>query len=833
MKKIILLKYLRFFLCYNFIIVATWSLRSQTLLWTEDFSSSVPTGWATINAGSGNNWVANSTTNPYNGSYCATYPYHSTNSANAWLFTTAVNMSAGSTYRIEFYQRVRSASYPEKLKVTVGNGQTVASQTVTLYDNNNLTNTTYTNRVSTDFIPSTSGTYYFGFNCYSAANMYDLHIDNVRVYESTPPTPAFSNFPTGTGAIAFNTCRSANSTPVFAVTMGGAANRVVIELNTNSSFTGTAYTSTISGSYSASTKYDIVTTTPIPVGTYFCRVKSSNNGGSTWTSYSSDLWVYTYDVAPYGFHHTAKEQFDTPNSSLAYSTTSGWDNFISTSDNSTANNASDDYFLLGQGSSSVALSSNSDQYLTEGSSNYSGASYSFLTIGSYYLSGQLDDYQGFRFQNPRIPNACTILSASLTAFAHHTGGEPSPSNSNPLYLKIRGADQDNCNAWANSTNSSTGDPKNRTRTTAGTTWTITSTWSDLSAQISPDIKTLIQPIVSRAGYNPSTPSAIGVIVDYDGSSHSSANRHRYFATGSRGTAYRGILQTTFNDFYNELSSPSFSLASVYGATQWDKLYFTNDETGCGSCDITYYVYNASTNALIASGGTSPINLGSAASSVYVTARIYRSNTGTFTPKGLDFTLTVNSSILPVDLISFIGNCDKNKKSFSWSTLSEKNNKVFVIEKSIDGITYIEDGKVAGNNNSSNKKDYHYTSPNSNNEYVYFRLKQEDFDGNFKYFKALYLSCEDGENASTHTNIFPNPTSGILNISSDKMTPGINYEIQIFDLLGKLIHKISLSSEYRLQLLPIDVSGLNNNIYLITISNPQTGEVIEHTKFVKE
>jgi hypothetical protein len=104
-------------------------------------------------------------------------------------------MVQGNTYRLEFYQRVGQAEYREYLKVTVGTAQTVASQTTTLlnYTLPDLTNELYINRTAPEYTCTATGTYYFGFQCYSNANQYYLMIDNVRIYETvlaTPPLPA-------------------------------------------------------------------------------------------------------------------------------------------------------------------------------------------------------------------------------------------------------------------------------------------------------------------------------------------------------------------------------------------------------------------------------------------------------------------------------------------------------------------------------------------------------------------------------------------------------------------------------------------------------------------
>lgn len=183
---------------------------SQDLIYTQDFSSTFPpTGWKITNAGSGNNWTLySSTTYAYNGAYCMQYIYNTIYAANTWAFMQGISMTAGNTYRVEFYQRVRSASYPEKMKVTVGNAQTVVAQTTTLLDLPSLTNTSYTNRITIDYIPTVSGTYYFAFNCYSADDMYVLYVDNIRVYEKIscplPESVSTSNIQSASATLSWS-----------------------------------------------------------------------------------------------------------------------------------------------------------------------------------------------------------------------------------------------------------------------------------------------------------------------------------------------------------------------------------------------------------------------------------------------------------------------------------------------------------------------------------------------------------------------------------------------------------------------------------------------------
>lgn len=153
--------------------------------YTQSFDGALfpPVGWSLINAGSGNQWTR-STASPYAGAASMLYSYNSTNAANAWAFTPGIELQNGQTYRVSFYQKVEDATYPEKLKVTVGNAATVAAQTTTLWDNaggTELTNEFYQLRVAyfTNTLPT--GIFYFAFNCYSDADQWNLYVDEVKI----------------------------------------------------------------------------------------------------------------------------------------------------------------------------------------------------------------------------------------------------------------------------------------------------------------------------------------------------------------------------------------------------------------------------------------------------------------------------------------------------------------------------------------------------------------------------------------------------------------------------------------------------------------------------
>ena len=171
----------------------------------EGFNGTIfpPTCWSVINAGTGNTW-GRSTSNTYEGTGVMYYPYNSSNAANAWAFTPPVSMTAGNTYILSFYERVYSASYPEKLKVTIGSSASVAAQTTTLWDNaggTSLTNTTYVH-YTVNYNATATGTMYFAFNSYSDIDEWNLYVDKVTVTMKPPVDLALTSFQQTSGMSA-------------------------------------------------------------------------------------------------------------------------------------------------------------------------------------------------------------------------------------------------------------------------------------------------------------------------------------------------------------------------------------------------------------------------------------------------------------------------------------------------------------------------------------------------------------------------------------------------------------------------------------------------------
>lgn len=166
-----------------------------TYPYVQNFDQAVPPalplGWSVINANADaytwETYAGNADTAPNS----MRIRYNASLAMNDWLIMPPLQLTAGTPYQLLFSYRANSATYPEALKVAWGSAPNAAGLTNVLFDNNNITNVTYT-QASALFTPTANGTYYLGFHGYSAVNMFYLYMDSVTLQEVIetldPPT---------------------------------------------------------------------------------------------------------------------------------------------------------------------------------------------------------------------------------------------------------------------------------------------------------------------------------------------------------------------------------------------------------------------------------------------------------------------------------------------------------------------------------------------------------------------------------------------------------------------------------------------------------------------
>ncbi|MFT4833980.1 MAG: hypothetical protein ACI8WP_000737 [Flavobacteriaceae bacterium] len=172
--------------------------------------------------------------------------------------------------------------------------------------------------------------------------------------------------------------------------------------------------------------------------------------------------------------------------------------------------------------------------------------------------------------------------------------------------------------------------------------------------------------------------------------------------------------------------------------------------------------------------------------------------------------------LPVNLLSFDLEVN-NGVTITWSTVSEKDNDYFVIERSEDGKSFYPVAEIDGNGTTQTLSNYQYTDYSPQANVSFYRLLQVDYDGAFEYFPAKRI--EITANAATNrVDIYPTlVTQGKANLVGEY--PLYIENAYLYDLRGGKVDNVknNLSSDgiFRYSL---DVSGFTNGVYLLKFTD---------------
>ncbi len=139
-----------------------------------------------------------------------------------------------------------------------------------------------------------------------------------------------------------------------------------------------------------------------------------------------------------------------------------------------------------------------------------------------------------------------------------------------------------------------------------------------------------------------------------------------------------------------------------------------------------------------------------------------------------------SATLPVSLLAFDVSLQTNKKvKVSWSTSAETSNKLFTIERSVNGSDYTAIGTVYASGNSAIRKDYLFIDESPLPGTSYYRLSQTDLDDHTKYL-GIKRIANSGRPFEVKT-ISSSNGNLVLQISSVHQTTA---QLHVYDMSGR-------------------------------------------------
>lgn len=227
----------------------------------------------------------------------------------------------------------------------------------------------------------------------------------------------------------------------------------------------------------------------------------------------------------------------------------------------------------------------------------------------------------------------------------------------------------------------------------------------------------------------------------------------------------------------------------------------------------YVVYNGTGHSVVVSG-LNPNTF------YYVTNAEYNtdSNTIAYNTAGVSMSTATRSAAtpLPVELTAFTGTVDAhNLATLRWATASERAAAYFALERSADGVTFAEVGRVAAGGTSTRALGYQYPDPQRLNSLTYYRLRQVDTDGKAQYSSVVTLT--PSVLTAQSLQVYPNPSAGQEVQLLLQGYDGETVDVRLTDAVGRLVFTRNISLVGNQYLTPLAApQNLAAGSYILTL-----------------
>ncbi len=183
-----------------------------------------------------------------------------------------------------------------------------------------------------------------------------------------------------------------------------------------------------------------------------------------------------------------------------------------------------------------------------------------------------------------------------------------------------------------------------------------------------------------------------------------------------------------------------------------------------------------------------------------------------------------ASQVPVEFTSFTAMAKENGNIIlQWSTATEKNNKMFEIERKLENGEYVKIGYVNGSGTTTEPKDYSYVDQTVGTGSYYYRLKQIDFYGTYRYSQEI-LTETSGPLTFTLGQNYPNPFNPSTIIKYGIPEAG-NVKLTVYNPVGEevavLVNGYVEAGHYEVT---FNASNLPSGMYLYKLESPNSVKI---------
>lgn len=230
----------------------------------------------------------------------------------------------------------------------------------------------------------------------------------------------------------------------------------------------------------------------------------------------------------------------------------------------------------------------------------------------------------------------------------------------------------------------------------------------------------------------------------------------------------------------------------------DTVYNTADYLGAGSVSMDYY---ADSYAALLGGATVQFTGAAVDTVAFRVTYMY-----------------CNTSSLPADIISFNARKKDNTVDVQWTSLNEKTNRVYELQKSSDGKNFTGVAKFAAspNSNAAGSYRHQYAIRSTDKGKIIFRLKQMEQGGEVKYSSLRII---DNPSDSKSIRLYPNPAYGATTLLFDNVERS-DWKVDIYTMSMQLVKSMNLNNVLQVRINADN--SLTKGIYIIKAVNKNNG-----------
>ncbi len=176
-----------------------------------------------------------------------------------------------------------------------------------------------------------------------------------------------------------------------------------------------------------------------------------------------------------------------------------------------------------------------------------------------------------------------------------------------------------------------------------------------------------------------------------------------------------------------------------------------------------------------------------------------------------------NTALPVEMSLFSSFVNGRNVSLFWTVNSEENNSGFEIDRAVSNEPgWQKIGFVNGNGNINFQQNYSFVDRSVSTGVYYYRLKQIDFNGSYKYYflnNEVQIGVPNKYNLSQN---FPNPFNPSTVINYD-LPKAADVQLELYDITGKTVMRVvNEKQDAGYYSVKLNASQLSSGVYFYSL-----------------